>query len=159
MAKKKTIVVDGANLAYEETTGDGKPKVSNLVAARQALQERGYTPIIIVDAALRHEIDDPDQLEALFDAQAVRQAPAGTDADFFVLKTADNEGARVVSNDRYDPYQQKFPWIRDRRVPFMIVRGEVEFYKDVLSDGAGESGDGGDSGGHHDGGHGNGRHP
>ena len=150
MAKKTTIVVDGANLAYEEMTGDGKPKVSNLVAARQALEQRGYAPIIIVDAALRHAIDDPDQLEALFDAQVVRQAPAGTDADFFVLETADNEGARVVSNDQFDPYQDKFPWIRDRRVPFMIVRGAVEFYKDVLSDGSGDgAGDG--AGRHHDG--------
>ena len=42
-------VVDGANIAYIEESQEGKPKVSNLVAVRKALQEKGIEPIVIVD--------------------------------------------------------------------------------------------------------------
>ena len=60
---------------------------------------RGYDPIVIVDAALHHEVDDADQLEVLIRDQTIRQAPAGTDADRFILLTADEQDAVVISND------------------------------------------------------------
>ncbi|HUZ01012.1 MAG TPA: hypothetical protein VMU89_11720 [Thermomicrobiaceae bacterium] len=129
MAEPKTVVVDGSNVAYEEVTPEGKPKVANLVAVRRELERRGYRPIIIVDAAFRHQVDDPRQLEALIDDQVVRQAPAGTDADYFVLTTAADEHAAVVSNDLYRPYEHEFPWVRERRIPLMIVDGNVELYE------------------------------
>lgn len=128
MAKNKIVVVDGSNIAYTEKTKDDKPKVSNIIAVQRALQDRGYQPIIIVDAALRHQVDDPAQLEALIQRQAIRQAPADTDADYFVLQTAKNEDAGIVSNDEYQPYRQEFPWIAERRIPLMIVEGTVELY-------------------------------
>lgn len=121
----ETIVVDGSNVAYLETTKEGKPRVSNLRAVRDRLLERGYDPVVIVDASLRHEIDDPDQLEALLDDQRIRQAPSGTDADYFVVETAERESARIVSNDEFEEYRDEHPWIEERRVPLMIVNGEV----------------------------------
>ena len=128
MSEKKDIIVDGANIAYIEPTSDGKPKVSNLILVRQALEDKGFDPIIITDAALRYDVDDPQQLEGLIDSKKVRQAPAGTDADYFVLETAERENAYVVTNDEYRDYEERFPWIRDRRVPLMIVEGEVMLY-------------------------------
>ena len=125
MDGQRTAVVDGANVAFLERTRDDKPKVSNIVAVCQALEQEGYTSIIIVDASLRHQVDDPDQLEGLFDKGVVRQAPAGTQADFFVLATADIEDALVVSNDTFEEYQRQYPWIADRRVTLMIIGGEV----------------------------------
>ncbi len=132
MGSKEVVLVDGANIAYIEQSKSGSPKVSNLVAVRKKLQEMGYQPIIIVDAALRHEIDDPDQLEALIDDQIVRQAPAGTDADFFILESAEEENAKIISNDEYFDYRDKYKWIPDRRVPIMIINGDVTFYNDEL---------------------------
>jgi hypothetical protein len=134
VADRRDIVVDGANVAFEELTKDGKPKVSNLVAVRRALEDRGFDPIIFVDASLRHEIDDPRQLESLIDRQIVRQVPAGTDADYFVLMTAEQQHAQVVSNDRYGPYHDEFPWIDKRRVPVMIVEGQVQLYEPKLEE-------------------------
>ncbi|HBY96831.1 MAG: hypothetical protein M5U01_33540 [Ardenticatenaceae bacterium] len=58
--------------------------------------------------------------------------PAETDADYFVLETAGREEALVVSNDQFEPYQDRFPWIEQRRVPLMIINGEVELYKPKL---------------------------
>jgi hypothetical protein len=128
MAHTKVAVVDGANVAYMETSHKGQPKVSNLIAVRKALQERGYESIIIVDASLQYKVDDPQQLEGLLDDQTVRQAPAETDADYFVLKTAENSDGLIISNDQFEPFREEYPWIEERRVPLMIVNGHVEFY-------------------------------
>lgn len=128
------IVVDGSNVAYAERSHGGQPKVSNLVAMRDALEARGNDPIVIVDATLRHEIDDPAQLESLFDQETVHQAPAGTDADLFVLESADRLGAPVVSNDEFEDYRERYPWIAKRRMPFMIIRGEILLYDRMKED-------------------------
>ncbi len=136
---RRVAVIDGANVAHEEKTAEGKPKVSNLVAVRRLLEEEGFDPIVIVDATLRHEIDDPQQLEALFDDQRVRQAPAGTDADLFVLQTAKEFDGLVVSNDRYDRYRNRYAGQLERLIPVMIVRGEVVVYPDAVRTLADES--------------------
>lgn len=124
---RRIAVVDGANVAHAATS-DGQPLVANIVAMRKALVEQGYDPVIIVDASLHHEIDDPHQFEGLLEAGKLRQAPAGTDADYFVIQVADEEDAVVVSNDRFEEYREKYPWIGGRRIPFMIVRGDVYLY-------------------------------
>lgn len=95
------------------------------VALRRELRERGYEPIVIVDASLRHEVDDPDQLEALIDDKSIRQAPAASAADTFILKEAEALGCLVVSNDTFDRYAERHPWIEERRVPYMIIEGRI----------------------------------
>ncbi len=67
-------------------------------------------------------------MEALIESQHIRQVPAGTDADYFIIQLADQFGARVVTNDRYKDYVEQYPWISDRRLPYMIVKGEVHLY-------------------------------
>jgi len=130
----RTVVVDGANVAYAELSDEGVPKVSNLVAIYQVLERRGYDPIVILDASLRHEVDDPRQLEGLLAHPPYRQAPAGTDADYFVLETADRLDGYVISNDEFEGKEGEYPWIEERRVPFMIIRGQVELYEEKLEE-------------------------
>jgi len=132
MPKRDVVVVDGSNIAFEEQSKAGAPRIANIKAVISAIEDRGYEPIVIIDAALRHKIDDPDQLESMIDAKRIRQAPAGTDADFFVLETAAQLDAPVVSTDVYKPYQDKYPWIGQRRIPLMIIKGTVEFYDNML---------------------------
>jgi hypothetical protein len=132
MTEQKVAVVDGANVAFIEVSSDGKPKVSYLVAVRRALKRRGYKPIIVVDASLRHQVDDPQQLESLIDDQVIRQAPAGTDADYFILEIAEDEQGLVISNDEFEKSKDRYPWIEERRVPLMIVNGQVELYERQL---------------------------
>jgi hypothetical protein len=129
---KKIAVVDGANVAYIEKSKAGAAKVSNILAVRSALVDKGYETLIIVDASLVYEIDDRPQLEALIDDQVIRQVPAETDADFFILVTAKELEAIVISNDEYEPYQQDYPWIKERRVPAMIIDGKAELYEPKL---------------------------
>ena len=125
---RKTVVIDGANVAYEERSAGGKPKLSNLLKVRRELEERGCEAVIIVDASLKYDIDDQEQLETLIQSQQIRQVPAGTDADFFIIQFAHELDALMVTNDRYRDYAERFPWIPERRLPYMIVKGEVVLY-------------------------------
>ena len=134
MPDRKVILVDGSNVAHEETTHGGKPKVSNLVAMRKALKEDGFAPIVIVDASLRHRIDDENQLEAMIDRQEVRQVPAGTDADYFIIELAEELDAQIVTNDLYRDYQSKHRGLKDRLVRYMVVEGHVQLYERELEE-------------------------
>ena len=126
---KDMVVIDGANVAYEEKSAGGKPRLSNLLKVKREMEERGFDTVIIVDASLKYDIDDQTQMQSLIETQHIRQVPAGTDADFFILDIADQHGARIVTNDQYRDYRDRYPWIQDRRLPYMIVKGEVHLYE------------------------------
>ncbi|HET7036420.1 MAG TPA: hypothetical protein VFI42_12125 [Thermomicrobiaceae bacterium] len=123
------VVVDGSNVAWEDQNANGKPQIRNLRDMRKTLTRMGFDPIVIVDAALHHQIDQPDELDKLIDAGEIFQAPAGTDADYFVLETAKDRDAPFVSNDTERDYQDRFTHLRQRRIPFMIVDGHIELYQ------------------------------
>ena len=117
------VLVDGSNVAHS-IEGE-PPHVAKLIAIREKLREEGLEPIIVADAALRHQIDDPQRYEKMIDDGMVRQAPAGTDADYFILSFARELNASVVSNDRFRDRIKQFPEIRDRVIRYMIVQDEV----------------------------------
>lgn len=119
------VLVDGSNVAHS-TEGE-RPQLANIMAVRQKLADEGREPIVVVDAALRHQIDDRAGYERLVDEGVVRQAPAGTDADYFLLSFARELGARIVSNDRFRDRIKQFPDSIDRLVRYMIVESEVVF--------------------------------
>ncbi len=128
-AVPSTIVVDGSNVAYEEPTEDGRPKVANLELALDCLRGQYGQIVVIVDAALHHQIDHPQELEKLLRRQTVHQAPADAAADYFVLSTADALHADVLSNDTFRQYHGQWPWIERRRIPYMIVNGHFILYR------------------------------
>ena len=127
---KKVVVIDGANVAYEERSAGGKPRLSNLTRVRRELEERGFEAVILVDASLKYDIDDQEQMENLIRSQQVRQVPAGTDADFFIIQFSQELDALIVTNDRYKDYADQYPWVSERRLPYMIVKGEVVLYEE-----------------------------
>lgn len=117
------VLVDGSNVAHS-TEGE-PPHVANLLVVHDKLREEGFEPIIVADAALRHQIDDPRAYEKLIDDGVVRQAPAGTDADYFILSFARELNASIVSNDRFRDRVKQFPEARDRVIRYMILQDEV----------------------------------
>jgi hypothetical protein len=121
----KTVIVDGSNVAHS-SEGD-KALLGNIRAVRDKLIEEGYQPIVLVDAALRHQIDDEPGFEALVESGTIKQAPAGTDADYFILSFARELDANIVSNDRFKDRVDAFPEIKQRVIRYMIVNGEVVF--------------------------------
>jgi hypothetical protein len=116
-------IVDGSNVAHA-TEGE-PPHVANLLIVREKLIEEGLRPIIVSDAALRHQIDDSGKYEKLIDDGLVKQAPAGTDADYFILAFARELRASIVSNDRFRDRIKQFPEARERVIRYMILHNEV----------------------------------
>jgi hypothetical protein len=121
--EREVVVVDGSNVAYAEE-GEGA-RLANILVVCAKLEEEGFRPLVLVDARLRHTIDDADGYEAMVAAGRIRQAPAGTDADYFILSFARELDARIVSNDRFRDRESGFPGTADRLIRFMVVDGEV----------------------------------
>jgi hypothetical protein len=117
------VIVDGSNVAHS-SEGD-RAALANITAVCDKLREEGYEPVVVVDAALRHQIDDRAAYERLVDAGSLRQAPAGTDADYFILSFARELDASIVSNDRFRDRQKSFPDAAKRLIRYMVVKGEV----------------------------------
>jgi len=122
-AESRKVLVDGSNVAHF-TEGDG-PRLQNILLVMEELRSEGLQPLIVADAALRHQIDDKAQYERLIESGVVHQAPAGTDADFFILSFAREKDARVLTNDRFRNVAREFAKERDRVIRFMIVDGSV----------------------------------
>jgi hypothetical protein len=122
-AEGGVVIVDGSNVAHS-TEKDG-PRLENIRLVAMKLKEEGYEPVVLVDAALRHQIDDNVEYERLVEDGKIKQAPAGTDADYFILAFARELEASVVSNDRFRDREGAFPEITDRLIRYMIVNDEV----------------------------------
>ena len=121
--RPQRALLDASNIAH--STEGAAPRLRNILLVRDKIREEGYEPIIVADAALRHQIDDAPQYERLVDQGAVHQAPAGTDADYFILSFARELDAAIVSNDRFRDRIKSFPEVRDRMIRYMIVADEV----------------------------------
>ena len=79
------------------TGADGKSVIEEsdveaALNAAAAIGERGYQALVVVDAALRHQLDrrDAGELDRQISAQELIQAPAETDADLWVIGIADH---------------------------------------------------------------------
>jgi hypothetical protein len=122
-AELPRVLVDASNVAH--ATEGGEARLANITLVRDKLREEGFEPLIVADAALRHQIDDKSGYERLVDDGKVHQAPAGTDADYFILSFARELDARILTNDRFRDRAEEFAEERDRVIRFMIVDGEV----------------------------------
>jgi hypothetical protein len=116
-------LIDGSNVAH--ATEGPAPRLANILLVRDKLAEQGFDPIIVADAALRHQIDDPSHYERLVEEGTIHQAPAGTDADYFLLSFARELDAALVSNDRFRDRSRQFAEVRRRIIRYMILADEV----------------------------------
>lgn len=122
-ASPPLVLVDGSNVAHSSEGDHGQ--LANIRLVCDKLREEGYEPLVLVDAALRHQIDERAEYERMVDAGTIRQAPAGTDADYFILSFARELDASIVSNDRFRDRQKAFPDAANRLIRYMVVKGEV----------------------------------
>jgi hypothetical protein len=124
-SETQRVLVDASNVAH--ATEGGEARLQNIRLVQDRLREEGFEPLVVADAALRHQIDDKHAYETMIENGQVHQAPAGTDADYFILSFARELGARILSNDRYRDRAEEFAEERERVIRFMIVDGEVVF--------------------------------
>ena len=86
------VLVDGSNVAH--SSEGGPPELSNIVAVCDKLREEGYEPVVVVDAALRHQIDDRAGYERMVDGagqwhvaeRATEPSDSGATADQLLRK-------------------------------------------------------------------------
>lgn len=119
------VLVDASNVAH--ATEGGEARLENIKLVQAKLLEDGFEPLVVADAALRHQIDNKAAYEAMIENGQVHQAPAGTDADFFILSFARELNARILTNDRFRDRATEFAEERERIIRYMIVGGEVVF--------------------------------
>ncbi|MDL2246862.1 Zc3h12a-like ribonuclease [Methanobrevibacter sp. OttesenSCG-928-K11] len=112
------VIIDGSNVAHYKKNKDSKPQLSNILAAVDALEKRGDEFVIIVDASLRHEIDEKDEFKKLLDSENVEQVPSGNNADHFIFELAEKEKAKILSNDKFRDFSDEFKDINSMRIPF-----------------------------------------
>jgi hypothetical protein len=124
-------IVDGSNVALEARTFKSGGCLKQLELVMDKLSDtKGAAVTVLVDANLRHHIDRKDDLEDMINDRRVLQAPAQTDADEFILQTAEAYKSRghkviIITNDRYldyiKKYKPRFDWVKDATKQFMFV--------------------------------------
>jgi hypothetical protein len=113
LSKKRTLVVDGNNIAHS-LSPQGRPKAQNLALAYHSLTSAGYNPVFVISAALVHKIDNPGALSAFMSSANVDEAPRGTNDDSRIIQLAKNLEADIVSNDRFLDWVDRYPWVTSR---------------------------------------------
>ncbi len=120
----RTLIVDGNNISFY-LSHDGKPHAMNLVRAIQSLSSSGYSPLLVVSAALKHKIDKPMMLQNLVTEGYVIEAPRGTDDDLTIIQESQKRGADIVSNDRFLNWISRYPWISDRLKRYRMTNSGI----------------------------------
>ncbi|MFX1452610.1 MAG: HTH domain-containing protein [Promethearchaeota archaeon] len=87
---------------------------------------------IICDANLPYCLLDRCIFEKYRKLKKLYITPAKTPADFFILKFAQrNSNSVIISNDTYKEFNGSFEEVKKRRIPFMIIDGDVIFYENL----------------------------
>jgi hypothetical protein len=110
------FVIDGSVLCCDDRT-----KIWNFerleIAIKQVeeLMLAGDELKVFVDATLPWKLSGPDKqrLEQFITKGKITKAPAGVQADGFILRWAEERRAIVITNDLYRDYVNTFPWINE----------------------------------------------
>ena len=117
------VVVDGSNVIHWQ---DQTPQLEPVRQVLAALVGRGFTPGIVFDANAGYKLEDRFLDDRAFarllnlPRDRVFVVPRGTPADHYILLAARDHGARVVTNDRYRDWAERFPEVTD---PGFLIRG------------------------------------
>ncbi len=99
------VIVDGSNACYS-SGAKGTPSLRRLLAIRGELRKHNIDAVTIVDASLRHLIDDVEGFAGLLNAGELIQVPAGRRADDFIMQLAlrrqsKGDNVYVLTNDLF----------------------------------------------------------
>lgn len=112
----KHVIVDGSNLATEGRTQPSLVQLNEAVLA--FIEENPDVKVtVVVDATFGHRINKKELAEfnEAVDNNELVAPPAGAvgRGDAFVLSIADKVKASVLSNDSYQEFHGKYPWLFD----------------------------------------------
>ena len=125
---KLYIMVDGSNVALSRRTNKKKAKFHNLELIIELLRKlekiHSIEWEIVVDASLRHRIDDKNALEKLIKIGIITQCPKCIKADEFIIEFFKRhpENTVIISNDFFDEYN----------IPNLIVHRFIIVFDEIL---------------------------
>ena len=118
-----SILVDGSNVMH----WGGAPSLDVLSRVVSDLHARGYAPFVYFDANVGYKIlgqhlhAEDLALAIAVPARDICIVPGGTVADECLLDHASRTRLRIVTNDRFRDWRQRFPVLDDKG---LLVRGE-----------------------------------
>jgi len=129
----KFVIIDASNIARTNCiSGEMKGAFRKVVKLYKKLSKinPNLEILIIADANLRYLINDQRVFEEYYRSGKLHIAPAGTEADFFILKFAQTHpNSVIISNDRFKEFARWFHEACKRRIPFMIIKDEIILYQ------------------------------
>lgn len=117
------VIIDGSNVMYWKK---GTPSIVPVVSAVLKMEAQGFTVGVIFDANAGYKTADRYQGDRAMARQLglaedrVLVVPKGVQADEYILSAARDLGARVMTNDRYRDWLDRFPEVAE---PGFLIRG------------------------------------
>jgi hypothetical protein len=117
------VLVDGSNVMHWQ---DQRPSLDPVKAVVAQLSAQGHVAGVVFDAnagwkLMDRYLHDGDFARLLgLESRQVLVVPKGTQADPFLLETAREFGARIVTNDRFRDWADAHPEVQE---PGFLIRG------------------------------------
>lgn len=122
-AAKQPILVDGSNVIHWL---DNAPNLGPLLQVVETLTVLGLKPGVVFDANVGYKLTgrfmgegDLAQLLSLQRDQ-ILVVPKGTQADYYLLETARDLKAQIVTNDRFRDWVEDYPEVEE---PGRLIQG------------------------------------
>ncbi len=121
------MITDISNIASFNKRND-KPKLEYIDLLYTSVPKDVET-ISIADCALYHQIDSKELYKTKYlIPKIIFEAPAGIQADDFILSYAKERDALILSNDRFKQYDiVSEAWLREHQIRFMIIENQFYF--------------------------------
>jgi hypothetical protein len=122
---RQAVLVDGSNVIYWL---DNTPQLAPLLQVVDDLSRRGLKPGVVFDANVGYKLNGKFKGERELSRMLslprdqILVVPKGMQADPFLLETARGLKARIVTNDRYRDWADRYP---DVATSERLIRGGV----------------------------------
>lgn len=126
----KPFLIDGLNVCFSCTDRRSKVSLESLLMLLLELrrQERSFVCFFDANAFFRFRDDGTERSHIVYNKLIDRfpkqfcKVPAGKKADDFILLRAHKSGNKIISNDQFKQYADKYPWVRNGE---KLIKGGV----------------------------------
>lgn len=125
LVEEDWVLIDGSNVMHWQ---DNTPSLETVRKVVDQVRNLGYVPGVVFDANAGWKLSgrylhDQDFARLLgIEARQVLVVAKGTQADPFLLQTAQELGARIVTNDRFRDWAEAHPEVQ---APGFLIRGSA----------------------------------